>query len=62
MAISETEMLIIKNIKNLTDELNEQFIQAAKNDIEIRVDDFEITELGDKAKRILLNVQLFKIL
>ena len=64
MAISdkEKEKAIVKNVENLTNKLNEQFLLAAESDIEVCVNDEEIGTMGQKAKRIVLDVRLLKIL
>lgn len=56
------EEIFVKEIKNLVSKLNDKFNEAAERGIQVEVDDMDITIAGDKAKRTLLVVKLFKVL
>ena len=58
-----TEEEIVSEIKNLKSKLNEQIgLAATYYGIEASVSDMDVTTAGDKAKKNVLSIKLFKVL
>jgi len=56
----EEERKIKKDIEFTVSKLNSLIIRAANNDIEIRLDNIDVTVVGDRVPRNQIVVDLFK--
>ena len=58
----EKEREIVIDIQTIISDLNRQLILAAKNGIEVRFEEMNVTQIEDRVSRNQMSVKLFKAL